>query len=303
MTERDQLQAILADDNRLRQLVKAEILADQASYGDARRSPIIVREESQALKEQDILPNEALTVVLSQKGWIRAAKGFDVQGRELAYKTGDGLLAQINARSNQQILFFDSTGKVYTLPGHVLPSARGQGEPLSSKLNPAEGASFCTLVAGEASDWVLLAHDAGYGFAVQLSDLYVKNKNGKACLKLPVGSRMLIPRLLHFTADEQIACVSNIGRLIVFSSQELPKLSRGKGNKLLHITAQKSLLREEFVVDIQVLAPQKTLVVAAGKRHFSLKAADLRAYQDVRGRRGHKLPRGLQNVTELQVNE
>lgn len=300
--ERDYLQQILASEERLRSLVKEEIIADRDLYGDARRSPLVERQDSQALREEDILPNEPITVVLSHKGWVRAAKGFDVDGRELGYKSGDEFKAQTNARSNQQVVFFDNEGKVYTLPGHVLPSARGQGEPLTGKLNPADGASFVELVCGEPEDWVLLANDAGYGFLTQLKDLYVKNRNGKACLKLPANSQVLPPRIITAKETQQVACVTNAGRLLIFAASELPELTRGKGNKLINIPSAKAAQREEFVIDIRPITLGGELTVNAGKRHFTLKAADLSHYQGERGRRGNRLPRGLQNVTSLEVS-
>ncbi|VEB39448.1 DNA topoisomerase IV, A subunit [Legionella sainthelensi] len=300
-TERDNLQDILASEQRLKQLVKEEIIKDRDEFGDVRRSPIIVRQESQALKEEDILPNEPITVVLSKKGWVRAAKGHDVNGCELSYKAGDDFKAQAIARSNQQILFFDSEGKVYSLPGHVLPSARGQGEPLTGKLNPAEGALFEAAVGGEAEQFVLLASDAGYGFIAKIGDLYVKNRNGKACIKLPETSHILPPRILPKHDELFIACATNAGRLLICSTKEIPELSRGKGNKLISIPAAKAASREEYVIDVQVLTAADTLTVHAGKRHFTLKGADLEHYKGERGRRGNRLPRGLQNVTQLQV--
>lgn len=299
--ERDYLQQVLASDSRLRALVKDEITADRDTFGDVRRSPLVEREESQALREEDILPNEPITVVLSQKGWVRAAKGYDINGHELSYKSGDEFKAQTNARSNQQVIFFDNEGKVYTLPGHVLPSARGQGEPLTGKLNPADGVSFAALISGEADDWVLLSNDAGYGFVTQLKELYVKNRNGKTCLKLPENSQILPPRLLTAKDEQYVACVTNSGRLLIFKVSELPVLARGKGNKLINIPSAKAAQREEFVVDIQALASEDTLTIHAGKRHFTLKPADLAHYQGERGRRGNRLPRGLQNVTSLEV--
>ncbi|MGQ3890811.1 DNA topoisomerase IV subunit A [Legionella sp. CNM-4043-24] len=300
--ERDRLQAILASETRLRKLVKEEIIADRDKFGDERSSPLIERSDSQALKEEDILPNEPITVVLSLKGWIRAAKGHDVNGQDLGYKANDEFKAQTQARSNQQIVFFDSEGKVYSLPGHVLPSARGQGEPLTGKLNPADGKLFEALTGGEPDDWVLLASDAGYGFMTQLKELYVKNRNGKACLRLPENSRILAPRAMADKDTQLLACVTNIGRLLVFPATELPILSRGKGNKLISIPSSKAQSREEYVVDVQALAEKDSLTVHAGKRHYTLKPADLEHYKGERGRRGNRLPRGLQNVTMLQVN-
>lgn len=300
--ERDKLQAILASETRLKKQVKEEIIADRDTFGDARRSPLVERGESQALKEEDILPNEPITVVLSLKGWVRAAKGHDVHGPDLGYKANDEFKAQTRARSNQQIVFFDSEGKVYALPGHVLPSARGQGEPLTGKLNPADGQLFEALIGGEPDTQVLLASDAGYGFITQLKELYVKNRNGKACIKLPGGSRIMPPRLLESTDDNLMACVTNIGRLLVFPIADIPVLNKGKGNKLINISSAKAQSREEYLIDVQPLTDKDSLTVFAGKRHYTLKPADLEHYKGERGRRGNRLPRGLQNVTQLQVN-
>ncbi|AHE65674.1 DNA topoisomerase IV subunit A [Legionella oakridgensis] len=298
--ERDYIQRVLADEQQLKNLIKEEIITDRDRFGDERRSPLIERQESHALKEEDILPNEPITVVLSQKGWIRAAKGHDMNGRELNYKSGDEFKAQTNARTNQQVVFFDTEGKVYSLPGHVLPSARGQGEPLTGKLNPAEGMLFEALASGEPDDWILLASDAGYGFLTQLKELYVKNRNGKACLKLPTGSRVLSPRVVTEKESAQLACVTNTGRLLLFPANELPVLARGKGNKLMNIPAAKLMQREEYLIDIQLLSTDDGLTIFAGKRHFTLKETDLLHYQGERGRRGRLLPRGLQNVTAME---
>lgn len=185
------------------------------------------------------------------------------------------------------------------MPAHTLPSARGQGEPLSSKLNPADGAAFVTLVAGQPEEWVLLSHDAGYGFITPIASLYVKNKNGKACLKLPTQSQVLAPRLIRDVEQQLVACVTNTGRLLVFAVQELPQLARGKGNKMINISSLKASQREEFVVDLCILSPDSSLTIFAGKRHFTLKPDDLAAYRSERGRRGNRLPRGLQNVSRL----
>ncbi|MBA2650326.1 MAG: DNA topoisomerase IV subunit A [Legionella sp.] len=299
--ERDSIQTILASDQRLKTLVKQEIIKDRDAFGDERRSPIMMREESQALKEEDILPNEPITVVLSKKGWIRAGKGHDVDGRELSYKSGDEFKAQTPARSNQQILFFDSEGKVYALPGHALPSARGQGEPLTGKLNPADGIVFEAIASGDPNQSLLLTSDAGYGFKAKISDLYVKNRNGKACIKLPVGSSILAPNLI-IEGGEWVACATSAGRLLIFPLKEVPELSRGKGNKLINIPSAKATTGEERLICIQILSAKDSLTVHAGKRHFTLKGSDLAHFQSERGRRGNKLPRGLQNVTHLQVN-
>ena len=301
-TERNYLEKILASDARLRTLIKKEIQADRDRYGDARRSPLVERQSSLALKEEDILPNEPITVILSQQGWVRAAKGVDIDGRTLSYKSNDAFKAQTNARSNQQVIFFDSEGKVYNVPGHVLPSARGQGEPLTGKLNPADGASFVAVISGDPDDWILLCNDAGYGFLTQLKELYVKNRNGKTCFKLPLNSQMLPPHILTGKDSQKIVCVTNMGRLLIFDAKTLPILSRGKGSKLINIPAAKACAREEFVIDIQLITENDALTIHAGKRHFTLKASDLLHYQNERGVRGNRLPRGLQNVTGLEIS-
>ncbi|MFO2864149.1 DNA topoisomerase IV subunit A [Legionella pneumophila serogroup 1] len=301
--ERDTLQKTLASHSLLKELVKEEITKDRDEFGDPRRSPIITREDSQALKEEDILPNEPITVVLSKNGWVRAAKGHDVDGKELSYKAGDEFKAQTLARTNQQVLFFDGEGKVYSLPGHALPSARGQGEPLTGKLNPAEGVLFEAIVGGEPEQKVLLATDSGYGFIAKIEDLYVKNRNGKACIKLSENSHILPPRLIPNREQLFVACATNVGRLLIFSLEELPELSRGKGNKLISIPVAKAVSREEYIVDMQVLTTNDSLTVHAGKRHFTLKGEDLTHYKGERGRRGNRLPRGLQNVSQLHVTQ
>lgn len=303
VTEKDELEKILSSDRRLRTLVKKEITADRDKFGDKRRSLLVERGEAQALKEEDIVANEPISVILSQKDWIRAAKGYDIDGKTLTYKAGDSFKAQTNARTTQQVVFLDSEGKVYSLPGHVFPSARSQGEPLTGKLNPQDGKSFVSVISGEEDDWVCIASDAGYGFLTQLKELYVKNKNGKACLKLPDKANVLNVKKLTNKEHDKLACVTNTGRLLIFKAQELPILSRGKGNKLLNIPTMKALLREEFIVDIAVIFAGATLTVHAGRRHFSLKENDFCHYEAERGKRGSKLPRGLQNVTALQVSE
>jgi len=294
--ERDKLQLLLGSDRRLRTLIKNEMIADRDKFGDARRAPIVVRDESQALKETDILPNEPITVVLSEKGWIRAAKGFDADGTALNYKAGDSFKAQTSARTNQQIIFLDSEGRAYSLPGHTLPSARGQGEPLTGKLNPSDGATFTALLTGEPQQKIILASDAGYGFVTQISDLYVKNRNGRTCLKLASDANV-VTRLITNQAADHVVCVSNTGHLLIFSLADLPELLRGKGNKLMQLPG------EEKIADIQVISADDSLTVLAGKRHFTLKPADWKVYMGTRGRRGLLLPRGLRQVSGLSVGE
>lgn len=295
MRERDKLEQTLANEQYLKRLVKQEIAADRDEFGDSRRSPIIERQEAQALKQVDVLPNEPMTVVLSEKGWIRAAKGFDADGRAFAYKAGDSFYAQISVRSNQLVYFLDSDGKVYSLPVHTLPSARGQGEPLTGHLNPSDGAKFVAIFTPGVAQWVLMASDKGYGFLAEGDSLYVKGRNGRTCLKVDADSMPLMPRLIDKTAEAYIACVNNMGHLLIFPLVDLPVLPRGKGNKLMQMK------KEERIVDVEILTPHDTLTVFAGKRHFTLKPADWAQYRGERARRGHLLPRGLRQVSALST--
>ena len=299
--ERDQLQALLGSESKLKKLVRQELLADAEKYGDARRSPIVARAEARALSETELLPTEPVTVVLSEKGWVRCAKGHDIDAAGLSYKAGDAFKAAAPGRSNQQAVFLDSTGRSYSLPAHSLPSARGQGEPLTGRLAPPPGASFdCVLLPDDEALYVL-ASDAGYGFVVKGEDLQAKNKAGKALLSLPEGAKAMAPRPLRDLAGDRLAAVTSEGRLLVFPVADLPQLAKGKGNKIIGIPAERVASREEYLVDLAVLPPDATLVLQAGKRTLSLRAEDLAHYQGERGRRGSLLPRGFQRVDALQV--
>lgn len=298
--ERKQILSMLSSEENLKVALKEELTVISKAYGDARRSPLVERESAQILKEEEVIPAEPMSVILSEKGWVRAAKGFDIDGTSLNYKAGDAFKLQLNGRRNQAVCFFDSEGRVYTLPGHVLPSARGQGEPLTAQLNPAEGAVFETMLTGAPEDWVMIASDAGYGFRCQLEALYVKNKKGKACINLSEQAHLMARNLGDLTGI-RIACVSNEGRLLVIRADSLPILARGKGVKLIGISTAKAAKRELYVVDWVTLSEGDSLLVHVGKRQFTLKPSDLKHYCDERGHRGHALPRGLKGVTKLEV--
>jgi len=302
-TEQQQLQKTLKDNRRLKRLVRDEIIADAELYGDERRSPIVVREAAQAMDQTALIPAEAVTVVLSDRGWVRAAKGHDIDPMTLSYKSGDAFKASDRGRTNQSAVFLDSTGRTYTLPAHSLPSARGQGEPLSGRVKPPAGATFAGVMIGDSDDRYLLASDAGYGFVARLGDLYSKNKAGKAVLTRPNNAGVLIPRAVRDNDDGWVAAVTSEGHLLVTELEELPLLGRGKGLKIIQIPPARLKAREEFVVDIAVIPDGGTLTVHAGKRHVTLKAADLAHYQIGRGRRGRKLPRGLQRVERLVAGD
>ncbi|MEJ6656449.1 MAG: DNA topoisomerase IV subunit A, partial [Pseudomonas sp.] len=299
--ERDKLQKILGSEKLLRKTVRNELVADAETYGDDRRSPLVERQEARALSESDLVPSEPVTVVMSEKGWVRCAKGHDVDGAALSYKAGDSFLAQASGRSNQQAVFLDSTGRSYSLPAHSLPSARGQGEPLTGRFSPPSGAEFVGLLMPEDQQLYLLASDAGYGFVVQGADLQAKNKNGKALLSLPEGGKVIAPVPVNQRDSDQVVAISNEGRLLMFPLKDLPQLSKGKGNKILSVPSARVKTREEFLLALAVLPEGASVVFTAGKRTLTLKPADLEHYRGERGRRGNKLPRGFQKVDALAV--
>jgi topoisomerase-4 subunit A len=299
--ERDQLEKILGSAARLKTLIRKELLAVAKEYGDARRSPLVERAEARAFSELELMTADPITVVMSDKGWIRAAKGHDIDPASLSYKSGDGFRMAARGRSNQPTVILDSTGRAYTISSHNLPSARGQGEPVTGRINPPSGATFEGLMLGNDDQLFLLASDAGYGFVAKLGDLQTKNKSGKAALTLPKGGRVLQPAPIESTEKAWVAAVSNEGRLLVFPLADLPQMARGKGNKIIGIPPARVQAREEFVIAVQVLTEKDTLVVHAGKRHHKLRFSDLEHYRGERGRRGNKLPRGFQKVDAMVV--
>ncbi|SDS87289.1 DNA topoisomerase IV subunit A [Pseudomonas oryzae] len=299
--ERDKLLALLGSETKLKKLVRKELLEDAEKYGDERRSPLVARAEAKALSETDLLPTEPVTVVLSEKGWVRCAKGHDIDAAALSYKAGDAFKAAAPGRSNQFAVFLDSSGRSYSLAAHSLPSARGQGEPLTGRLSPPAGASFDCVLLPEDDALYVLASDAGYGFVVKGEDLQAKNKAGKALLTLPEGAKVMAPRPLRELGSDRLAAVTSEGRLLVFPVADLPQLAKGKGNKIIGIPAERVASREEYLVDLTVLPQGATLVLQAGKRTLSLRADDLEHYQGERGRRGSLLPRGFQRVDALLV--
>ncbi|MEM9396755.1 MAG: DNA gyrase subunit A, partial [Pseudomonadota bacterium] len=300
--ERDWLQKTLGSEARLKTLIKKELEAAAEKYGDDRRSPLVERDEASAFSELELMSSDPITVVLSEKGWIRAAKGHEVDPSSLSYKSGDGFKLAARGRSNQSALVIDSTGRAYTVQTHNLPSARGQGEPLTGRINPPSGATFEGLLLGDGSQSCLLVSGAGYGFVTKLADLQTKNRSGKAALSLPAGSKVVAP--VAVTEDGKwVAAVSNEGRLLLFPLAELPTLSRGKGNKLLSIPSARAKSGEEYVVSVAVLREDDALTLWAGKRHLTLKRSELDHYRGERGRRGNKLPRGFQRVDRMGVAE
>ncbi len=299
--ERKHLQEVLGSMSLLKKLVMAELKDDAKKYGDNRRSPIIARAEARAMDESELTPSEAVTVVLSAKGWVRAAKGHEVDAVALSYRAGDEFFARALGRSNQNAYFLDSTGRSYSLPAHTLPSARGQGEPLSGRLDPPSGAQFVGVVMGEDRQRVLLASDAGYGFVAPLGDLASPKKAGKAVLNCPDNALALPPILIRELDHDLIVAVSSEGKLLVFPVRDLPEMSKGKGNKIIDIPAKAAAARTELVNAVAIVSKGDTLIVESGKRYLKLKGSDLAHYAGERGRRGSLLPRGFQKVEKLSV--
>ncbi|MPW30607.1 DNA topoisomerase IV subunit A [Agarivorans sp. B2Z047] len=299
--ERDKLEKLLGSERRMSTLLKKELIADAETYGDERRSPLVERSEAKALSEKELMPNEAITVVLSEKGWARAAKGHEVDAQGLSYKAGDSFLGSASGRSNQQAVFFDTAGRSYALDSHTLPSARSQGEPLTGRFNPAPGEMFSHVVMADDEQRYLIASDAGYGFIGKYADMLSKNKNGKAYLNLPAGSKVLAPIEVRSYDTDSCLAISNEGRMLVFPLTSLPELAKGKGNKLISIPTARVKNREEYVTLLQVVPADASVTLFAGKRKLTLKPSDLDHYRGERGRRGNKLPRGLQRVDGIEI--
>jgi topoisomerase-4 subunit A len=298
--ERERLDKILKSKTRLRKLVREELLADSAEFGDPRRSPLVLREAAKALDATALVPSEAVTVVISEKGWVRAGKGHDLDARTLQYKGGDSFLHSAHGRSNQLAVFVDSTGRSYSLPAHSLPSAKGHGEPLSSNLAPPPSATFVGVLMGDPNDLYLMGTDDGYGFVARLEDLMTRIKNGKSIVNVGAGSRLLLPqRILDYEHDLAAAATSE-GKLLLFPISELPQLGRGKGVRTINVHKAKGLLPGEKVVGLTAIPEDGTLVVFAGKRYTNLKGDDLAPYIGRRAQRGLKLPRGFQSVVAIR---
>jgi len=290
------LKAMLKSKAKLKTLMREELTALADEHGDERRTEIVEREQARAIAEADLIASDPVTIVLSARGWVRAAKGHEVDVEGLSYRSGDAFLAAAAGRSNETAMFIDSTGRVYNIQAHVLPSARGQGEPLSGHLNPPDGASFCAVMIGQPADRWVVASTAGYGFVVRLEDLATRNKAGKAALKVPAGASV-VSAVRIAEGQDRLAAASSDGRLLVFDLDELPELARGKGNRILSLPGKGSV----SMVAIAALAPDESLKVRSGKREMTLKPKDLEHYHGNRARRGMALPRGWRNVDRLSV--
>jgi len=299
--EKDKLEKLLSSERRLKTLIKKEILDDAETYGDKRRSPIVSREAAQAMDESALIPSDPITVVVSEKGWVRAAKGHEVDVGKLNYKAGDGLLCAVQGKSNQPAVFLDSTGRAYTLGSHTLPSARGQGEPLTGRFNPPPGAVFVSALMGDAKDLYLFSTSFGYGFVCELGELQTRNKAGKAFLKLPPGAKVLPPVKIRSLEDDFIVAISSEGHMLVTELSELPQMSKGKGNKIVNVPAAKLKEGEEWICAIDLIQDNEKLLVVAGKKHKTMSGGEVDEHYAERGKRGLKLPRGYQKVDRIEV--
>ncbi len=299
--ERKSLEKILGSKARMKTLIKKELIEAAEKYGDDRRSPLKERGEAKAFTQSDLMTTEPVTVVVSEKGWVRAARGHEIDPASLSYKSGDAYSFAVRGRSNQSFITLDSTGRVYNVAAHTLPSARGQGEPLTGRINPPSGATFAGGMMGDVEEMYLLASDAGYGFVVKLEDLQTKNRAGKTALSLPKGAQAMMPAKVNNLESDLIVAISNEGRMLVFPVSELPQLARGKGNKIISIPTARVQSREEFAIAIVCVSEKELLRVHAGKRHHGLKWSDLEHYRGERGRRGNKLPRGFQKVDYVTI--
>ena len=297
--ELERIVAILGSKARLKKLVKDELLADAKKFGDARRSPLVQRGAAQAIDESELVPSEPMTVVLSEKGWIRAAKGHDVDAAGLSYREGDGLLVAVKSRSTQQVAFLDSTGRSYSTVVHGLPSARGNGEPLTGRFSPAAGASFQAAASGDNDARFVLASSHGYGFVTRFENLTGRNKAGKAMLNLTPNAKVLQPAAVARVETDRIVAVTSAGHLLAIPASDLPELDKGKGNKLIDIP--KSRLGTERVIAVAAVSPGQSLLVRSGQRSMSLSFKDLDEYVGARASRGGLLPRGWQKVDGLDV--
>lgn len=300
--ERLNLEAILGSERRLNTLIKKEIQEDAKKYASPRMSQLVEREEAKMISESDMTPAEPVTVILSEMGWVRCAKGHDIDPKSLSYKAGDSYLAHACGKSNQAVVFIDSTGRSYALDPLSLPSARSQGEPLTGKLNLPTGATIEYVVMASEQQELLMASDAGYGFICKFEDLIARNKTGKALISLPENAKVLKPKTL-INSTALVVAITSAGRMLIFPAQDLPVLSKGKGNKMITIPAANAKDRSELLTKLLLISDQASLEFHSGKRKIVLKPEDLQKFRTERGRKGSTLPRGLHTNLEIMVIE
>lgn len=300
--ERSNLELILGSERRLNTLIKKEIQEDAKKYASPRMSQLVEREEAKAISESEMTPAEPVTVILSEMGWVRCAKGHDIDPVGLSYKAGDKYLAHACGKSNQPVIFIDSTGRSYALDPLSLPSARSQGEPLTGKLTLPAGATIEQVIMESEKQELLMASDAGYGFICKFEDLIARNKAGKALISLPENAKVLKPETLSESASLLVSLTS-AGRMLIFPVRDLPALSKGKGNKIISIPAANAKARSELLVKLFLISEQASLEFHSGKRKITLKPEDLQKFRAERGRKGSQLPRGLHSNVDIVVVE
>ena len=299
--EKKGLEKLLGSERRIKTMIRKEIEEDAESYGDDRRSPIVSREAARALDETDLMPSEATTVVLSSRGWARAAKGHDIDARALSYKSGDGFQDLAQGKSNQTVVFVDSFGRAYSLSAHSLPSARGQGEPLTGRFKPASGSEFRSCLMGADDDHFLMASSHGYGYVCKFEDMVTRNKNGKAQISLSKGAQLLPVVAVSDYASAEVVSITSEGYIGLLEASSVAQLARGKGNKIQGIPPRRIKDGEEEVAFITCLGAKQKLVIHCGKKYKTMNLKELEDYRIERGKRGRKLPRGYQNVTAIEV--
>jgi topoisomerase-4 subunit A len=299
--EKQGLEKLLGSERRIKTLIKNEIMADAEAYGDERRSPIVSRNAARALDQNDLLPSEALTVVLSEKGWVRAAKGHDIDANALSYKSGDGFQAMAHGKSNQSVVFIDSFGRSYAASANTLPSARGQGEPLTGRFKTSAGAEFISCLMALDDARYLLSTSHGYGFVCRFEDMLTRNKNGKALISISSGAGLLSACAIGDFETDQVVSITSQGYIGLLDIKTIPQLSKGKGNKILGIPPKILRAGEETVNFIACLSGKQKLVVHCGKKYKTMNLRELEEYRIERGKRGRKLPRGYQNVTAIEI--
>jgi topoisomerase-4 subunit A len=298
-SEQEDLESYLKSKAKLKKLVAKEIQEDAQEHGDARRTKIVEREEAKAIDETTLIPNEPVTVVLSTGGFVRSAKGHEIDPRSLSYKGGDAFQSVARGRSLQPAIFLDSTGRTYSLPAHSLPSARGNGDPLSGRLNPPDGAKFTGVIMGEPEDLWLLASDAGYGFTVRLKELITDRRAGKTILNVPENSHVVPPAFVP-SPDSLVFVVSSEGKMLGFKVSEVPEMPKGKGNKLYDIPAAKAAAREEVLAGVAVVPPNGQLTLWSGEKQKTLTWSELKEFKGQRAHRGAVLPRGWREIDRVE---
>lgn len=299
--EQDKLQLTLGSKRRLKTLVSKELRSDANTFGNKRKCNLVELAEARAIDDKQLMPVEKITVILSIKGWVRIAKGHEVDAKNLNYRNGDDLQCSTMGLNNQQAIFLDSTGRSYSLPVESLPAARGYGEPVSSWVKPPDGSSFISVLLGQSTEHYLVGSDAGYGFIIELGNMMTKNKKGKMVISLPQDAKILSPIIVNNYHTDLIIAISKIGRLLIFPLSELPKLGKGKGLKIMHIASEQLKERAEYIVVMSIISGDSTAILQSGQRKLNLNPVDLRNYMGKRGNRGVMLPRGFRNISAINI--